>query len=210
MKTTSFLITTLLACTALAQDPLCIVTPSQLCYTGSIPNMQMDWPAGTHVSIPQFDPERGTLLSVQVSMSGVIHKLLGAERIDAIGYNGWIGSYLSAWLEVDLPTGVPVISASSQLRYIDRVALGPFDGLLNYAGTSGVTIARDIPVNGVSVLTEDLAAFIGADDVNLPAKAWAKAGMGANGSGWDFILRTSATITVDVCYTYIEDDEDDD
>lgn len=158
------------------------------------------------LQVDQFDPTLGTLLSVQVQVTGTNSTQTFVESLSGLPRTVRTGSDVT--LIVDGPLGTQ-FSVIPEVRLTNN--LSGFDGLADYAGTSGITNPfRD------GVLTESLSLVAGIDDVSgyvgngsvafsLAATA---TGFYAGPADYEFEVITKAGAEVTVIYTYEPPDED--
>ena len=174
-------------------------TTSTVCYTDSIALQSTNW--SSTVSIPQFNPNLGTLQSIQFTLSGSVQGLIGVESLDASP--SIITSQLSANITLTRPDNTVIVVTIPVANFAD--AVGPFDGSIDFGGTSGTTHpginASDSDVVISPPPVSDLALFTGFGSIVLPVIAGGTST--ASGSGNVITqFQTQAQCSVEVCYTY--------
>ncbi len=158
------------------------------------------------LQVDQFDPTMGTLLTVQVQVTGTNSTQTFVESLSNLSRTVRTGSDVT--LIVDGPLGTQ-FSVIPQVRLTNSFT--GFDGLADFGGTSGATNPfRD------GVLSQSLNLVAGIDDVsgyvgngsvafNLAATA---TGFYAGPADYEFEVITKAGAEVTVVYTYEPPDED--
>jgi hypothetical protein len=149
--------------------------------------------------VPQFDSSLGTLNSVTMDISTAIQASLGFENLKKFaGGNFDISASVHGYV---------VVSSMIMSNFVDSqtytITLQPYDGILDYAGTSGTTVATYSDVdNGIFTQTSDFARFIGTGSVPFNIMTDARAdhfGLPANSSA---TINTTAQASVSVTYDY--------
>jgi len=186
----------------LAGLPAVAQAQSQQCHQDSIALSTTNWQE--QVSIPQFDPALGTLLSVDVTLTGGIAGSASAENLSPSP--GVLDFVYTAEIELFALGGSSLVVTTPLLALQDNVT--GFDSVIDFGGTSGVTHG------GLSVNDSDaasapadvpLADFIGLGNLVLDVEASGLSTAAGPGNVVSQFL-TSAEATVDVCYTYTPSD----
>lgn len=145
-------------------------------------------------SVPQFDSALGTLTNVTVTVSANVQSTFFTENRDRRAWDTTTTAHATVSASVD------TLSASTLIEPTHTQTLTAFDGVIDYAGTSGFT-ASDSGAGTGSNSTGVVAPFIGVGTVPLTASAVATASY--NGSGfYRFIVNTSASALVTVTYEF--------
>lgn len=152
-------------------------------------------------SVPRFDPSLGTLLSVDVIHNATISSHQYVENLGqaATTYTGQFNGTLTlTGPGVSNSVTVPTVSQSS--------ALGPFDGNMDFAGTSGkdLGLLTSSATGSTTLLAAaDLARFLGTGAVafTLTGKGWFH-GTDTNGNS-AVNSQTQGSATVTVVYHYL-------
>lgn len=180
-----------------------------LTHTATVPLQNTNW---TQIaSLPRFNPVLGTLEGVSVTILGHIEGTAKYESLDT--QPATITIHFQANLSVKRPDNNAVLLSSTPVfSRVDQVTA--FDGVLNFAGTSGATynaISSDatsqfnppFPLN-----TADTALFVGAGNVVFTVQATGTTfASGAGNLVSSFSQKASATVTVNYTYTppFIQD-----
>jgi hypothetical protein len=142
------------------------------------PTSRVDFPAGgpaalggsSTVSIPKFNVPSGTLSSIQLFLFST---LTGTFRVENLDNTSVIAGFnLSGTYVLSKPDTTAILTANSGGigNGGSAVALAAFDGVVDFAGTSG-WIASDRISNGSASLTitdpSEFALFTGSGTVNL-------------------------------------------
>jgi hypothetical protein len=174
-------------------------TTNTVCFTDSIPLQNTNW--NGNVSIPQFNPALGTLLSIQFTLSGNVQGSASAESLD--GQPTIVNTQSSAMITLQRPDLSVLVITTPVANFSD--AFTAFDGVIDFGGTSGATHAG-INVTDTDMATSppplsDLVLFTGVGNIILPVVAQGTSQ--ANGAG-NLITQftTMASASVEVCYTY--------
>lgn len=172
---------------------------STLCFSDSIPLQSTNW--ASSVSIPQFNPALGTLQSIQFTLSGNVQGTARAESLDASPT--LVNTQFSADITLTRPDMSVIVVTIPIANFSDP--LGPFDGTIDFGGSSGVTHpginANDSDMAISPPPLSDLVLFTGLGNIVLPVVATGTST--ATGSG-NLITQftTQAQCSVEVCYTY--------
>ena len=170
----------------------------QDCHTDSIPLATTNW--NDIVSVPQFDPSLGVLLSVDFELTGGIFGSAAIESLDAQAST--VTTSYQATLTLTRPDMSTLVVAVPMQQFVDN--LTSFDGTIDFGGTSGITHGNISTQDVQSVNTTapaDLALFTGLGNIDLPVDAVGSST--ASGSG-NLITQflTDAEASVKVCYNY--------
>lgn len=168
-------------------------------YSGSIPVQTTDWT--NSVTVPRFDPALGILKVVRVTLDGHIEGSIFFESQDPLPQV--VTTNLTATIEVFRPDTSLIVSASPAVQHVD--AVGAFDGLTDFGGTSGKTYAnlsQDLTESHASPRpASDLGLFTGPSGspgtITLSVRAVGHSA--ASGSGniiQGFTTQASAVVTV--------------
>lgn len=152
------------------------------------------------VSIQQFDPGLGNLISVAFELNGHVEGSAKFESLDSAPAT--VNMNLAAEIDLQRPDLSSLVTVLPLTATSD--AVGAFDGTIDFGGTSGRTydsLSGDDTESSITTNAGDLALFTGLGTIDLPVSA-----MGAStGSGaGNLILQfsTSASASVTVTYEY--------
>lgn len=170
------------------------------CFTDSIPLQATNW--SNTVTIPKFDPNLGTLQSIQFSLTGRIEGSARAESLDAAPTV--VTTSFSANITLTRPDLTPLVVTLPIANFMDSFTA--FDGTIDFLGTSGETHAgimtSDTQMQTSPPPLSDLALFTGAGNIVLPVTATGQSiATGAGNLITQFL--TDAAADVQVCYTYL-------
>lgn len=170
------------------------------CFTDSIPLQSTNW--SNSVSIPKFDPNLGTLQSIQFSLTGRIQGSARAESLDAAPTV--VTTSFSANITLTRPDLTPLVVTLPIANFMDSFTA--FDGTVDFLGTSGAThagiMAMDTQMQTSPPPASDLALFTGVGNIVLPVTAQGSSiATGAGNLITQFL--TDAAADVQVCYTYL-------
>lgn len=178
-------------------------------YTASIPLETTNWTRTA--SLPRFNTALGTLEGVSLSITGHIEGTAKYESLDTQAATITIN--FTANLSVRRPdNNVVLLSSSPVFNRVDMVTA--YDGVLNFAGTSGATynaISSDQTTQFVPAFplnAADQALFVGAGNVVFSVSANGQTtATGAGNLVSSFSQKASATLSVTYFYTppFIQD-----
>jgi hypothetical protein len=171
----------------------------------SIPTSSTNWQQT--LTLDLFDPvaHAGTLTAVKYTLAGGVSGSARAESLDASPAN--ISLNLTATLTADRPGGgtsvVQVIPVASTV-----FAASAFDGIIDFGGTSGVTVpsltGNVDPLSVTLTLPADLALFTGLGTTSFLMHAVGSAtGTGAGNLITQFSTAANADISIE--YDFILD-----
>jgi len=169
----------------------------QLSYSDNVPLSVTNW--DRTVIIPKFNPDLGTLISVQISFEGGVVGLTRFENTDA--GPATITEQLSAIVTLKKPDLSTVLVTTPTFQLVSNVPA--FDEKIDFAGPSGATHdpvnANDTEFKGP--YSEDNAFFTGVDNIIFPVASEASSFVSGNGnliSEFD----TNAYAIITVTYNY--------
>ena len=167
-------------------------------YTDSIALDTTNW--SDTVSIPKFNPTFGTLDSIKYTLTGHVEGTAKFENQD--GAAATITMDLSSILKLQRPDLTTIVISVPVASTSDDVAA--YDGVLDYAGTSGKTysnLSNDLSENVTSSTAADIALFTGTGDIVMPVLATG-ASTGSGSGNLVLQFATAASANVEVVYTY--------
>jgi hypothetical protein len=195
------------ALAGLACVPVLAQQPNSICHQASVPLQPTSF-LDVPIELPRFDPALGILSGIEFTLAGTIVGDMGIENLDALAST--ITTTFQAFLGLARPDGSLILGTAPVLVLVDD--LGPFDGIVDFAGTSGISRqdleASAVEVQGTPPPTSDLIDFQGPP--GAPGSITLRlSGLGntiANGPG-NLIAQfsTSAGAEISVCYLYQED-----
>lgn len=156
----------------------------------------------TTLDIPRFDSALGTLTGVTVEVrDSLVHKVEFENKSPSSTSRFRDSVYVT--VDVQRPAATSLVSAVAKLYATSLV--GVYDGTVDYAGTSGVTLDGLTDCASGSATTADaadLALFTGSGSITLPCRADAWFLFSYNGGNANYRLTTQARAEVVVTYTY--------
>ena len=168
-------------------------------YNDSIPLSSTNW--SDSITVPQFDPSLGDLVSVTFELTGTVEGDTGFESRDA--EESTVTLDLIAILTLKRPDNSNLLVAIPTASETETVSA--YDGTLDFAGSSGRTYDNLTDTQTETATTfnpADLTLFMGTGNITLPVTA--KGASSATGSG-NLVLffSTNASADVEVTYSYI-------
>ena len=166
----------------------------------SMPLQTTDW--YTTLSFPKFNPATGTLQSVTIEIrDSLVHKIEFENKSPSSSSTFSDSTYVT--VDVTRPASTSFVTAIAKIHR--TASVGTFDGVVDYAGTSGVTMDGIVDYASSTTTTSapaDLALFSGVGTIGLPCQAVATFMFGYNGGNASFKLTTQAAAMVQVTYSY--------
>jgi len=166
-------------------------------FVDEIPTSNTTW--NNTIAFPQFDSSLGTLTEVRFELAGTVQGQASAESLDASASTVTLDLLSTITLSYPDPslgvitTSLPVVSTTQ--------AFLPFDGAIDFAGTSGSTsglLTATDTANANLATAGDLALFTGTGFVTLPLTAVGNSsGSGAGNLTTLFDTDAGATVTVE-------------
>jgi hypothetical protein len=164
-----------------------------------VPMRQSNWEAA--LEVPRFDAGLGTLVGVEVRMTGVGATCTSIENRGNLARDFVTGA--DATIQLLGEDGSEWMNVKPTIRTSNR--LPKFDGRNDCAGTSGICNAeKQATVSTSRVLnagTTDLSGFVGSEPMTLGAKTVAR-GFYKGSASYSFKVETKASMAVEVVYTY--------
>ncbi len=162
-----------------------------------------DW--SSTLTLPKFNPALGTLNSITFRMTGTVQGSAQSENTSPSS-GADVTLNLSASLQLFRPGGTDianrlVVSTPSEIR---TFSAGTYDGVTDFAGSSGVTFSglSNSKVNSAVYTSDaDKALFTGLGTINLPITALGKSRATGGGSAIS-VFDTQARGDVTVTYNY--------
>ena len=149
---------------------------------------------------PRFDVPGVCLISVCVKLDGLVTGSVSFENYD--NFPKTVTTTFTAKIELKRPDLTPLVSVQPAVSTSDPVPA--FDGVVDYAGTSGLTHSGLLASVADSLCMTDaanLALFSGPGTISLPCTATnLSTQSGAN--SWSFAIKAAAVATI--TYTYAE------
>jgi len=182
-------------CLALAPA---LVQADSITHTASIPLGITNW--NQNITIPKFQLSPCTLDSIVFSLGGHVEGQAMFESLDAAPAT--VTMNLQATISLQRPDTTPLVTVIPLVQTSDDVTA--FDGVIDFAGTSGRTYSDLSGDDSDTVVTTDLDDFIlftGLGDIVLPAEALGSSyGSGAGNLVLQFATSASAQMTITYYY----------
>jgi hypothetical protein len=158
------------------------------------------------VQVQQFDPSLGTLNSISVVASGAGNLTQFFENLGPSAGQLLIGQSLQMVLE--MPEGTTPILSLNQVEN-HSYSFGPFDGAVDFGGTSGGTSRYAVTASGQGTIasTGGLAQFTGTGLADLILNAEGQISLPSGLAGGNLIvggeLTAGAEFTIQYDYTAV-------
>jgi hypothetical protein len=173
---------------------------SQVCFDVQLPEIPTNWMQTA--TLPKFDTALGTLQQIDITLASDFHGSIGIESLDSTATV--VTSQLSVHSELHSPDMTVLMGTTPTANFNDP--LFPFDGTVDFGGTSGTTHNAVNASDSVSGMSTDFALFSGppGNPGTLAFPVTAVGSSSASGSGNVVTQFTvTATANVQVCYTYL-------
>jgi len=143
-----------------------IAQAESVVYTDAEPTVTADLPYT--LTFNQFDPNLGILTGVEISLTGAISGSVRDENLNATGLT--ININVEATLGITPPNNSLLVAGGNVANVTHNA--GPFDNVIDFAGTSGATNLFSVAVANQATYnaTPDLLPFIGTGQINLPLR----------------------------------------
>ncbi len=168
-------------------------------YVAGVPLQTTNW--YTTLTFPQFNPSLGSLTGVTVELrDSLVH---GIQFENQAATNSRFRDSIYVTIDVMRPASTSLVTAIAKLY--KTAIVGPWDGVLDYAGTSGAGFLglTDYAVSSSTTnAPADLALFTGTGSIGLPCRAEAWFVFSYTGGNGKWIETTEAQAYVIVTYTY--------
>jgi hypothetical protein len=175
-------------------------TTQQVCFSDTLPEIPTNWMAPA--TLPLFDSALGTLVGIDFTLATQFHGSIGVESLDSTATV--VQSQLMVSASLYTPDMMMIMGGVPTANFTD--SLGPFDGTVDFMGTSGVTHLNVDANDTASGMSTDFALFSGPPGnpgtIALPVTTVGSSA--SNGSGnvvAQFMVTAGATVTI--CYTYV-------
>jgi hypothetical protein len=180
--------------------PAATAHAASVSYSASVALQSTDWSAT--LAIPRFNPALGALTGVTVEVrDSLVHKVEFENK--SPGSTSRFRDSVYVTVDVLRPASTSLVTAVSKLYQTSLV--GTYDGTVDYAGTSGITVDGlvNYTINSsTTTASADLALFTGTGTIGLPCQASAYFLFSYNGGNASYRLTTQAQALVLVTYTY--------
>ncbi len=178
--------------------PATRVRADQLTYSTTKSITATDWT--NTVSLNRFDPANGTLQGVTWILAYSFNSNARLENLDAVARAGVVHG-ANVTLTVWNSSSAVLVSAANAVKFTNSLA--KYDGVSDFAGTSGVSLAART-VNGTvnTPVAGSLASYVGNGQMSLPVNAHA-AGFATGLSTFLQQVSPKAGFTLTVVYDYL-------
>lgn len=166
-------------------------------YCDFVPMQDVDW--SHNFTLPKFDSNLGILKSVDIGLEVNLSPQVQMENTGPRNFS--INSTIESVLTLLLPDGQEIKANASSAINRD---LRPFDGTLDFSGSSGIDLNEPSSSGIVTYSIEDISAFLAGsagENVLLEGVMECKQNTGISGSGTSQI-RTKAGASICVNYQY--------
>jgi protocatechuate 3,4-dioxygenase beta subunit len=178
-------------------DPRIDTSPKTITQTLTFPDASTDWSSAQ--MLQQFDPSLGTLTSVDIISNDSITSTIKVENLDTAAAT--IDAKVSGTVSL---SGPGMTGLTANLSADQTFSAGPFDGSIDFGGTSGNNFGPKTAQGTKSVTlstASDLAPFVGTGSVSITA---ATHGTSTASGAANLLLsvKTTAAAKVTVIYHY--------
>ncbi len=176
------------------------VRADTLVYTDTIPLQLIPWQKT--LTFPKFDPTTGILTGVELTLSGQISGSVGYENTNPNSSSS-IALQVNASLQLTQPNNSSLAAGGAIANFADT--LPPFDGIPDFAGTSGLRRPFSVPITNTITFSSpgSLALFVGQTSITLPVRSASSFAAGGDTSNIIVQLRTAANAVGTMRYLYV-------
>jgi hypothetical protein len=193
-----------IAAVLIASHSIAVQMPptQQVCFTASTPLQQMNWQ--TAIPVPKFDPLLGALQQIDLSFTSTVNESVQVESLDSS--ITVVSVDLGIYLTLVRPNFAVLATIAPSAH--NQFAFSPFDGTIDYGGTSGGTWSPTSTTTATATSpppASDLALFTGLPGNPGTIALMASATNSISVSGTANIAYVSsgqADAMVQVCYTF--------
>jgi hypothetical protein len=154
------------------------------------------------VSVPKFNPSLGTLIGINFTLSATSNGAARAENTSSS--SSQVTLTFQNTVTLTRPDLSVIVVTIPQAVFMDT--LGPFDGMIDFGGTSGIShnnlVASDSDMVSSPPPASDLVLFSGAGNIVLPVSAVGTS-TAQGGGNVTSQFTSSASADLQVCYQYI-------
>jgi len=174
-------------------------------FTAEVPNTFTDWKRT--LQLPQFNPAVGVLKSINIGLDGQMLTQASFENKSRIRSTPWNFEVTGS---MQLFSGVSTVpSLNLPIYYYFSDIRGPFDGVIDFAGVSGIrtpvqTIAAQgaYELNSSNSTIEQMVDYIGFENLSFNLQASARSRYSGPGD-FVFAIRTLAGSKLNISYNYV-------
>lgn len=169
----------------------------ELSFCDSVPMQDVDWTE--NITLPKFDPGMGTLNAVDINVDFNLSQSLMIENMRK--GNSSVNSTTESMLIIETPDG-GAIAANASVT-LDK-ELGPFDGLRDFSGSSGINLTKSISSGTVkysSANIQDFVASSSGETVRLKGVVHSAPNLIITGTAYSAI-QTTAGVRICISYHY--------
>jgi hypothetical protein len=178
-----------------------LLATATMTQTATFPNLEQ-YPNVADQAFLYFSSTMGTLTAVDVVASGSYTTQFNAENTGAS--SSTITGTTDANLSINLPNGPLPLSIPS---VTESFTAGPYDGTLNYSGTSGKEFATETssaaPETTALTSPSDLAAFTGQFRIPVTISGHATGSASSTNGHLSDGFNTQTSVTLTIIYNYI-------
>jgi hypothetical protein len=164
------------------------------------------------LSIPQFDPALGTLNSVSITVTTALQASLGFENTNPTKggtfdvYTYWPSDptvYTRAKVDLSFNNSVILTSGYTDAHKYTLSNITAYDGITDYAGTSGRTVATFSDADSLPLFfSTGLDQFIGTGNLTFGVNSNALTALSVSGGNNSTRMATTGQAGVTVVYDY--------
>ncbi len=168
--------------------------------TAVFPSVESTVPFSGTMSIPKFNAALGTLTSISFTLNGNLTATQKFENGDDV--SSTITVTTTGTMTLQRPDTTTLVITIPTVQ--NTATVGPFDGNINFAGTSGITFSPKVgTLSNTQVYSgaSDLALFTGSGNITLPVLATGSSG-GTGAANVTIQASLTGQASASVTYTY--------
>lgn len=151
------------------------------------------------IPIPQFNPVLGNLRSVIVQAQFVEDRTVFAENLSA--GNQWFSFLMTNNINISIPNATDINTNAYTSYSLIRRVVAPYDGVIDYAGTSGATVSKT-STNAISVTITNISQFTGYSIIPVHTAAVGRMSWSFSGGSGAIYTKNIVEIRIFVQYIY--------
>ena len=169
-------------------------------FTATFPSVESTVPFSGTMSIPKFNAALGTLTSISFTLTGGLTATQKFENGDDV--SATITVTTTGTMTLQRPDTSTLVVTIPTVQ--NTATVGPFDGNINFAGTSGLTFAPKVgSLSNTQTYSGagDMALFTGSGNITLPVIATGSSG-GTGAANVTIQASLTGQASASVTYTY--------
>lgn len=152
------------------------------------------------IPIPQFNPALGNLRSVVVQAQFIENRTVFAENLSSA--DQWFSFFMTNAININIPNATDINTNAYTSYSLIRRVVAPYDGVIDFAGTSGAIITKT-STNAIAIALTNISQFNGYSVI--PVRATTVGRMSWSFSGGSYASYTKNIVEIRIFVQYIYD-----